>query len=132
MEDHGLVSREESIALQRGADVLLMASWHMAAQRGILTGKLFEYMMMEKPIVCCMSGDLPGSGVKRVLEETGMGLCVEQAAGAADEAALDAYMTDLAYRWKQGKPLLESKRPGKVETYAYPALAARLAGWMER
>ena len=97
LEDHGLVSREESIALQRGADVLLMASWHMAAQRGILTGKLFEYMMMEKPIVCCMSGDLPGSGVKRVLEETGMGLCVEQAAGAADEAALDAFRqwTDL-------------------------------------
>lgn len=132
VEDHGLVSREESIALQRGADVLLMASWHMAAQRGILTGKLFEYMMMEKPIVCCMSGDLPGSGVKRVLEETGMGLCVEQAAGAADESALDTYMTDLAYRWKQGKPLLESKHPDEVETYAYPALAARLAGWMER
>ena len=112
--------------------MLLMASWHMAAQRGILTGKLFEYMMMEKPIVCCMSGDLPGSGVKRVLEETGMGLCVEQAAGAADKSALDAYMTDLAYRWKQGKPLLESKHPDEVETYAYPALAARLAGWMER
>ena len=50
---------------------------------------------------------------RRVLEETGMGLCVEQAAGAADESALDAYMTDLAYRWKQGKPLLESKRPGE-------------------
>ena len=66
------------------------------------------------------------------LEETGMGLCVEQAAGAADESALDAYMTDLAYRWKQGKPLLESKHPDEVETYAYPALAARLAGWMER
>lgn len=132
VEDHGLVSREESIALQRGADVLLMASWHMAAQRGILTGKLFEYMMMEKPIVCCMSGDLPGSGVKRVLEETGMGLCVEQASGAADEAALDAYMTELACRWKQGKPLLSSKNAGEVEQYAYPALAARLEGWMQR
>ena len=132
VEDHGLVSREQSIALQRGADILLMASWHMAAQRGILTGKLFEYMMMEKPIVCCMSGDLPDSGVKRVLEQTGMGLCVEQAAGAADEAALDAYMTELACRWKQGKPLLSSKHPEEVETFAYPALADRLAGWMER
>ena len=132
VEDHGLVSREESIALQRGADILLMASWHMAAQRGILTGKLFEYMMMEKPIICCMSGDLPDSGVKRVLEQTGMGLCVEQAAGAADEAALDAYMTDLACRWKQGKPLLSSKNADEVEQYAYPALADRLAGWMER
>lgn len=34
VEDHGLVSREESIALQRGADVLLMASWHKAANVG--------------------------------------------------------------------------------------------------
>ena len=131
VEDHGLVSREESIALQQGADILLMASWHMASQRGILTGKLFEYMMMDKPIVCCMSGDLPGSGVKQVLDETGMGLCVEQAAGAADVAALDAYMTDMACRWKQGMPLLSSKNADEVERYAYPALAERLLSWME-
>ena len=55
-----------------------------------------------------------------------------QAAAAAAAAALVASRPARAYRWKQGKPLLESKHPDEVETYAYPALAARLAGWMER
>lgn len=131
VEDHGLLTREGSIALQRGADVLLMASWHMAAQRGILTGKLFEYLMMDKPILCCMSGDLPNSGVKQVLEETGMGLCVEQAQGAGRQQALESWLGERMRLWQQGSPLLNSVNRSRVESYAYPALAAMLADWMD-
>lgn len=131
VEDHGRVSREESIRLQRGADILLMASWNMASQRGILTGKLFEYMMMDKPIVCCMSGDLPQSGVKKVLEETGVGLCVEQANAEADEAALLQWLEETVERWKAGERLIPQKKEDAVEAYAYPELARTLNGWMD-
>ncbi len=131
VEDHGRVSRGESIRLQRGADILLMASWNMASQRGILTGKLFEYMMMDKPIVCCMSGDLAQSGVKRVLEETGVGLCVEQANAEADEAALLQWLREAVARWKAGENLIPQKNVSAVEAYAYPELARTLDGWME-
>ena len=67
VEDHGKVSRAASLALQREADVLLMASWYLRGQKGILTGKLFEYMMMDKPVICCTAGDLAGSELKQVL-----------------------------------------------------------------
>jgi len=131
VEDHGLVRRDESIRLQQSADILLMASWHTQAQRGILTGKLFEYMMMDKPIVCCMGGDAPGSGVKRVLQETGMGVCCEAACAQADEAALKRYLAQAAERWKNGAPLLAAKRQAEVDGYAYPELARTLAEWMD-
>lgn len=130
VEDHGQVSRERSIALQRGASILLMASHHMASQRGILTGKLFEYMMMDKPIVCCMAGDLPNSGVKRVLDETGMGLCCE-AACPQDGEKLCAYLRTLIQAWKNHTSMLAGKRPECVEKYGYPLLAATLEGWMK-
>ena len=130
VEDHGLVSREASITLQRGASILLMASWHMASQRGILTGKLFEYMMMEKPIVCCMSGDLPGSGVKKVLEETGAGFCYEQA--AANEKELLDWLEALVARWRAGQVLTPQRRERAVEAYAYPSLAKTLEGWLAK
>ena len=130
VEDHGLVRRDESIRLQQGADILLMASWHTQAQRGILTGKLFEYMMMDKPIVCCMAGDASDSGVKRVLEETGMGLCCEAARAQEDEAALIRYLDEMTRRWKLGMPLLAAKRQAQVDGYAYPELARTLDGWM--
>ena len=130
VEDCGQVSREESIRLQRGADILLMASLYMKCQKGILTGKLFEYLMMDKPIVCCMKGDLTGSGVKHVLEETGMGICCEQAAGQADEEALTAYVRRLILLWRKGRSMLEGQNREAVEAYAYPKLAETLASWM--
>lgn len=130
VEDHGQVSRERSIALQKGASILLMASHHMYSQRGILTGKLFEYMMMDKPIICCMAGDLPNSGVKRVLKETGMGLCCE-AACPGDEERLYAYVQELARAWKHQLSMLMGKQQDAVEKYGYPLLAAELEGWMK-
>ena len=129
VEDYGQVSREKSIELQRSADILLMASWHMASQKGILTGKLFEYMMMDKPIVCCMEGDLPNSGVKQVLEETGMGFCWERVGGPAEDEQLLAYVRSLVQRHSSGGSLLDGKNDEAVERYAYPGLARQLEGW---
>lgn len=130
VEDHGPVSRESSIALQKGADILLMASHHTAAQRGILTGKLFEYMMMDKPIVCCMAGDLPQSGVRAVLSQTGMGFCCEAANAQADEARLLSYVRGLVKAYHAKTPMLEGKDSASVECYAYAQLAKKLSGWM--
>ena len=131
VEDHGQVSREASIALQKGAGILLMGSHHMASQKGILTGKLFEYMMMDKPIVCCMAGDLPNSGVKQVLAETGMGLCCEAANAQADEAALLDWLKEKVRCWRENRSMLEGKNSQCVEKYGYPFLAGELAGWMK-
>ncbi len=131
VEDHGQVSRKRSIALQKSSDILLMASHHMPSQKGILTGKLFEYMMMDKPIVCCMGGDLPNSGVKQVLHETGMGLCCEHANAQQDEEKLYAYVQSLVENWQNGGDLLEGKKEAEVESYAYPGLARTLESWID-
>lgn len=131
VEDHGMVSRRESIGLQLSADILLMASWHMTGRKGILTGKLFEYMMMDKPMVCCMSGDLTGSDVKGVLDKTGIGFCYEQAGGQADAEALKAFVMEIIDRKHTGCPLLESAHPEAINAYSYPDLAARMASWID-
>ncbi len=130
VEDHGLVSRKESIRLQKSGDVLLLSSVHTASQKGILTGKLFEYMMMDKPIICCMGGDLAGSGVKQVMQETGVGCCWEEANQAQDEKQLLAYTRMLVEKWKNGSSLLAGRKQDEVEAYAYPGLARTLESWI--
>ncbi len=132
VEDHGRVSREESLRLQSGADVLLMASWHTPEQKGILTGKLFEYMMMQKPIVCCMAGELPQSAVRRMMEETGIGLCCEQAAGEGGKRELLAYVRQLIHAWREGRPLTQNRNEAQVNRYAYANIARQLEGWMDQ
>lgn len=131
VEDHGMVSRQESIRLQLSADILLMASWHMTGRKGILTGKLFEYMMMNKPVVCCMSGDLTGSDVKGVLDTTGIGFCYEQAAGQADADALKTFVKGIVQRKHQGLPLMDGSRLDAINAYSYPDLVARMASWID-
>jgi len=130
VEDHGLVSRKESIRLQKSGDVLLLSSVHTASQKGILTGKLFEYMMMDKPIICCMGGDLAGSGVKQVIQETGVGCCWEEANQAQDEKQLLSYTRMLVENWKNGSSLLAGRKQDEVEAYAYPGLARTLESWI--
>jgi len=58
---HPTVPHRESIALQKGAHVLL----HLAhgEEKGILTGKLFEYLGARRPILC-----IPGD--RDAVEET--------------------------------------------------------------
>ena len=130
IEDHGWVSREESIRLQRNGDILLMASWNTETFKGILTGKLFEYMMMDKPVLCCMGGELANSGVKRMLEKTGLGVSCEQADGQAGEEALTNHLRMLVKRWRAGENLLTGCNQEAVEAYSYPKLAAELAKWI--
>ena len=130
VEDHGLVSREESIRLQKEADILLLASWNLAQQRGILTGKMFEYMMMDKPILCCMNGDLPDSAVKKLMLETGIGFCREEANAVEDDALMLDYLRCLIGKWKKGETLLDGENRTAVDAYAYPQLAATLESWI--
>ncbi|KGD63481.1 hypothetical protein Y5S_03290 [Alcanivorax nanhaiticus] len=67
----GHVSREESVFAQRQADLLLLLESSKEEARGVLTGKVFEYMVAGKPIICV--GSRPEFEIGKVLSETGVG-----------------------------------------------------------
>ncbi|NLO84682.1 MAG: glycosyltransferase family 4 protein [Clostridiales bacterium] len=130
--DHGLVARDQSLALQQSADLLMMATVNSKKQIGILTGKLYEYMMMDKPIVCLMRGDAENSELSQVLQQTGMGFCCEEAKGDADVQELYGYCEQLISRWKKNEPLLMHQNKGESEAVAYPSIAKTLSDWMDQ
>jgi glycosyltransferase involved in cell wall biosynthesis len=49
---HGFVPYDESLRIQRNAGVLLFLDWAEEGAEGILTGKLFEYLTSNRPILC--------------------------------------------------------------------------------
>lgn len=49
---HDPVSYKDAVRLQAEADVLLLLLWNTAGERGVFTGKLFEYLGAGRPILC--------------------------------------------------------------------------------
>ena len=121
--DHGFLPRAQSIALQHASDVLMAATWNTAARRGVVTGKLMEYMMADRPILCCVSGELPNSDARTIMQTTRAGFGFEQANATADTKALQAYLQTLYKARIAGDPLPFSPDREAVDGYDYKNIA---------
>jgi len=54
---HNLVTRDQSLLLQKESNINLLLSWCSPNNQGILTGKFFEYLKAKNPIITLISGD---------------------------------------------------------------------------
>jgi hypothetical protein len=72
----------QAIALQREADVLLLLRWADESERGVVPGKLFEYIGARRPILCL---GLEGGSVAEIIREREAGLVSNDAAVIAEK-----------------------------------------------
>jgi glycosyltransferase involved in cell wall biosynthesis len=71
---YGPISREESILKQRRSQLLLLLTWNDPQEKGIYTGKLFDYLAARRPILSM--GFTEGGVVKDLLDQTQAGIHV--------------------------------------------------------
>ena len=120
---HGLLPRDEAICLQLSADAILVAAWNTEACLGNLPGKLLEVLMMDRPVICCTTGTVPGSESARIIRETGMGVCYEEAEGEASFLCLKAYVKAMCEAFAKGEKMPFAPNMNEVEKYAYTHVA---------
>lgn len=83
----GMKSREDSLRIQRDANVLVFLEWHDPSASFVLTGKLFEYLYAKRPIL--------GIGVQKdgdagkLMIQSGVGTVVGTDEGAIKEFLID-------------------------------------------
>lgn len=88
------VSRTKALEIQHGADALVVAAWNGRSldKQGILTGKLYEAMMMQVPIIAMVAGEVPGSALGQIIKRLDVGVVWEE----ADPASYQSLKTWLA------------------------------------
>lgn len=69
--EHGVVNYSESLRAQTWADALLFVDWMDTAAKGVLTGKLFEYLAAGKPILNISK--TPGSEASQIIRQANGG-----------------------------------------------------------
>jgi glycosyltransferase involved in cell wall biosynthesis len=96
LELYPYVPRRESLALQRDSEALLLLIPEAGGRgRGVLSGKVFEYLAAERPILAAVP---PDGAAAELIRETGAGVV----AAADDVPALQAALADLHARWAAG------------------------------
>jgi glycosyltransferase involved in cell wall biosynthesis len=114
----GALSHDEALAVQRAADGLLVITG--PGQTGVATGKLYEYMAANRPIL--VIGD--DTAAARIVERSGAGIAVAR----DDPTALAHALRRFAERLDE----LPRPSPAMVREFAYPALAAQMAELVEQ
>ena len=96
VEVTGYLPRRRSLELQRDSEALLLLIPEAGGRgRGVLSGKVFEYLAAERPILAAVP---PDGAAAKLVEETGAGVV----APPDDVDALRAALLDLHARWRAG------------------------------
>jgi glycosyltransferase involved in cell wall biosynthesis len=91
------VPRRTSLALQRDSDALLLLIPEAGGRgRGILSGKVFEYLAAERPILALVP---PDGAAAKLIRDTNAGIV----AGPDDVAGIREALLDLHARWRDGR-----------------------------
>jgi glycosyltransferase involved in cell wall biosynthesis len=96
LELHEYVPRRRSLELQRDSDALLLLIPEAGGRgKGVLSGKVFEYLAAERPILAAVP---PEGAAAKLIDETGAGVV----AAPDDVEALKAALAGLHARWAAG------------------------------
>ncbi|KRE83808.1 hypothetical protein ASG89_11860 [Paenibacillus sp. Soil766] len=131
INDCGYMSRSESLRLQFASDILLLASWNTNGATGILTGKFYEYLLMRKPIICCISGELPESTLKTYIHGGSFGVCFEEASKDDDYEMLMNYINEIYNEFINNGEIKESYNEDYVKQFDYKYIARKLLSIFE-
>ena len=72
IKQYGNVDREVALTKQRESQILLLLNWDDPEEMGVYTGKIFEYLAANRPILAL--GGRSGDVVCELLKETGAGV----------------------------------------------------------
>ncbi len=93
----GYVTRRRSLELQRDSEALLLLIPEAGGRgRGVLSGKVFEYLAAERPILAAVP---PDGAAAQLVRDTGAGVV----AAPDDVPALREALLDLHARWRAGE-----------------------------
>jgi glycosyltransferase involved in cell wall biosynthesis len=96
LELHPYAPRSVSLELQRDSDALLLLIPEAGGRgKGILSGKVFEYLAAERPILALVP---PDGAAAELIRETDAGFVVEP----EDVDAIHAALVTLHARWRNG------------------------------
>lgn len=124
--DYSEVPHDEALKIQQDSDLLVALTWNEPNSLGILSGKFFEYMAANKPIISMVTGSLPDAEITRMVRQLRLGIACEEATQKSDEERLKNYILLQYQRKMRGDNLLFEANTYEIEKFSYTNLTLEL------
>ncbi len=111
----GVVDRKTALQAQRDANMLIFLDWLDTSFKGMLTGKLFEYLYAGTPVLCIGSGS--DTSAVRLIKEAGIGFTVGMS---------DKMIRDIIEKLLSGEKLSYSPSPEILAKYTKEKLSEKM------
>lgn len=115
---HGLIPREDSLEKQRNTQVLLLLTWNDLNEKGVHTGKIFDYLSAQRPI---LSIGMSGGVVKELLSETNAGI------HASTQKEIEETLKSFYYEFKSNGRVGYDGIDSEVNKYSQKEMAGKFA-----
>jgi glycosyltransferase involved in cell wall biosynthesis len=119
---NGRISWKDSLRIQKQADMLIYLEWGDGSVQGILTGKIFEYLILKKPVLSIGRTATASTG-SDLLKNAGVGLFVGN-----DVQRIKSVLLNLQ---KDGKPFDIKPNEKIIEKYSRQKLSKKLLDLMK-
>ncbi len=115
---HGVVSRDDILRIQRETQILLLLSWNNPKEKGIIPGKIYEYLAAGRPI---LSIGPPQGPVKDLIESTNAGIHL------SDYYSVKNSIKNLYAEFKINGKIQYNGIPEEVNKYSQEKMAKKFA-----
>lgn len=123
VEMHDRIPREEALRKQRQAQLLLLFTWGDPKELGIYTGKLFEYLAAQRPI---LSIGAPGGVAAELLKETKAGI------HASNIEEIKNFLKESYHEFKTNREVGYRGINSKIDNYNQKEMAKKFASALNR
>lgn len=97
----GVVPRPKALEIQDRSSLLALCTWNTLNSQGIITGKVFEYLMSGVPIISLCSGDLLNAEMGKIVNSAHAGFSYEESNKEEDYQNMKRYIKEKYEEWKK-------------------------------
>ncbi len=113
----GNVSHEKSIEFQMSSHLLLLIGGGSKYEQ---TGKIFEYLVARKPILCLIREDSPAA---EIIKSTNTGIIISN----EDCEKIKNTISQFYFKFKNGETLWKNRKQSEIDKYNWDNHARKLA-----
>lgn len=130
--NYGYITRQRVMEIMGEIDCSIVCTHNTKSDKGVVTGKVFELLLVGKPIIAVVGGDEPDSELGNIVKQCSAGVVYEQANEKYDYKTLKQWLK-AKYDEKMTCGKVESElNVSEREKYSYEHIAHKLYEIIEK